>query len=753
MKLLVTFSKSGITIWNHSFATDFLFAIFRNTNSLMMKSTVLVLSFLFLTLPFAFSQSKHINLDWAKTFGKGSNDVVHQILEDADGNILVIGDTKPYGTRYKDISVLKLGPDGNLIWGKRYGGKGEDNGRSICSAHNGGYIIAGSSTIKSNKSFLGILKLNFQGDQVWTKTYSQFSNVKPKKIIPTSDDGYVLIGNEKQSRNLNTAVVLKFTSSGNILWSKKYGNTKSDQINDVLELPNGGYVLCGKKMTFGTARFNFWILKLDANGNQLLEKTYGGMNDQEATAMMRMRDGNLLIVGNEFDERKGTSSLYYIKIGRKGQLFWDGNLGRYYEEKAYSVTLAPDGYLIAGFRKEKTGGKNLTIRKIAENGGLVWQHSQEGRDHATLTGRKEGTEAVSMIASRNGGFIIGGNSGLFLMSKLVVKFNFGTGQNNQIDTWPEINFSKNDLIEEPIAQNDLPKDVTPKSVPNYDAPEEDQTSSEIEIIEAPEIISDVDVNIPGTYLENENTFALIIGNEDYTTFQSDLNSEVNVDFAENDARIFKEYCVKSLGIPERNINLLVNATYGQMLQGISKLEKLAEVSEGRAKLVFYYAGHGLPHEQSKDAYLMPVDINAANLESGIKLDDLYSRLSKHPTKRVTVFLDACFSGAGRNQGLLAMRGVKIRARKAQPIKGNMVVFSSSTGLESSGPFHEQKHGLFTYFLLKKIQESRGIFTYGDLSDYIRDNVRLESVLSNSKEQTPEVQVSREAEESWESWRF
>ena len=176
----------------------------------------------------------------------------------------------------------------------------------------------------------------------------------------------------------------------------------------------------------------------------------------------------------------------------------------------------------------------------------------------------------------------------------------------------------------------------------------------------------MDFNIPNTYLENKNTYAVIIGNEDYTTFQPGLNTEANVDFAENDARIFKKYAVKTLGIPERNITLLINATYGQMLQAISKLEKLAEVSEGKAELLFYYAGHGLPHEQTKDAYLMPVDIAGTNIESGIKLDDLYSRLSKHKTERVTVFLDACFSGAGRNQGLLAMRGVKIRPKNEPP---------------------------------------------------------------------------------------
>jgi hypothetical protein len=100
-----------------------------------------------------------------------------------------------------------------------------------------------------------------------------------------------------------------------------------------------------------------------------------------------------------------------------------------------------------------------------------------------------------------------------------------------------------------------------------------------------------------------------------------------------------------------------------------------------------------------------------------------------------------------------MRGVKIRPKKRAPISGNMVIFSSSSGIESSSPFHDEEHGLFTYFLLQKLQSSKGDFRYSDLSQYIYENVRLESVLLNNKEQSPETQVSRDAEDKWRNWRF
>ncbi|OFY31751.1 MAG: hypothetical protein A2275_03445 [Bacteroidetes bacterium RIFOXYA12_FULL_35_11] len=262
----------------------------------------------------------------------------------------------------------------------------------------------------------------------------------------------------------------------------------------------------------------------------------------------------------------------------------------------------------------------------------------------------------------------------------------------------------------------------------------------------------MDLSIPETKNVKSNLYALIVGNEDYTSQQSDMKSEVNVDYAEADAIIFKEYVVKTLGAPEENVTLLINATAGKMNQAISKLNKLAQVSGGKAEIIFYYAGHGLPDENSKEPYLIPVDVSGTNLQYGIKLEDLYKKLTEHPAKQITVFMDACFSGGGRNAGLVAMRSVKIKPKES-PIKGNIVVFSSSSGDESSAPFHEKKHGLFTYFLLKKLQDTKGEATFKELSDFISENVKLKSVLINNKNQTPQTTGSTDVSEKWGNFKL
>ena len=261
--------------------------------------------------------------------------------------------------------------------------------------------------------------------------------------------------------------------------------------------------------------------------------------------------------------------------------------------------------------------------------------------------------------------------------------------------------------------------------------------------------SDVDINIPNCSDSNtrEKTFALIIGNELYT-------KEIKVAFALNDARIFKQYLEKTIGIPSGNIQLLENGTYGQILDALKWISDITKAFKGEAKVIFYYAGHGVPDEQTKGAYLLPVDGNAQNTLTAIKLDEVYRQLSTHPTISTMVFLDACFSGAARaeNEMLAEGRGVKIKP-KAETLSGNLIVLSAATGDETALPYTEKQHGIFTYYLLKKMQESKGEVQIKDLADYINTQVTQQSLIVNKKSQTPQINVSTSFTNDWTKFKL
>lgn len=263
-------------------------------------------------------------------------------------------------------------------------------------------------------------------------------------------------------------------------------------------------------------------------------------------------------------------------------------------------------------------------------------------------------------------------------------------------------------------------------------------------------LSDVDENIPAKQGFFANRFAIIIGNEDYASFQQGLTQESNVAFARYDAIRFKEYAVKVFGIPESNIRLLTDATTGRMNQDIELITKMAKTYGMGAEIIFYYAGHGFPDENSKVPYLVPVDVNAANITSAIKLTDIYTKLSETGADRVTVFLDACFSGGGRQSGLLSARMVKLKPRIEIP-SGKLVCFTASSGEQSSLPYNQKQHGMFTYFLLKALQETKGEISYEQLDDYLLKNVSMNSLQINGKEQNPQLNISNEVGDDWKTW--
>ncbi len=259
------------------------------------------------------------------------------------------------------------------------------------------------------------------------------------------------------------------------------------------------------------------------------------------------------------------------------------------------------------------------------------------------------------------------------------------------------------------------------------------------------LVSVVDENIPETNTKNSNTFAVIIANEDY-------QSVAPVPYALNDGKIFREYCLKTLGIPEKQIKYIPNATGNQIKAQINWLQTLAEVFTD-PHIIFYYAGHGIPDESSRTAYLLPVDGIGTDVSTGYKLDDLYAVLGKMPAENVTVFMDACFSGSKREEGMLASaRGVAIKARSGMP-QGNMVVFSAAQSDETAYPNNEEKHGMFTYFLLKKLQDTQGDVTLQELGEYITLNVSQQSILLNGKSQTPCVTPSASLDASWREWKL
>lgn len=257
--------------------------------------------------------------------------------------------------------------------------------------------------------------------------------------------------------------------------------------------------------------------------------------------------------------------------------------------------------------------------------------------------------------------------------------------------------------------------------------------------------ADVDLDIPTSNYNNEKTFVLIFANENYKRVDM-------VPYAHNDGFIFSQYCLKTLNIPQNNVHYVQDATLNDLRAEVKWLKEVLISYQGEAQAIIYYSGHGMPDDKTATAYLLPVDGFGTDVSTGYSLQLLYNELASVPAKRLTYFIDACFSGSKREGDMIAeARGLVIKV-KPDAIGGNAVVFAAASGDETAFPYPDKQHGIFTYFLLKKLQETNANVSYGDLQQYIQTNVQQTSSVI-WKKQTPTIKASNSVSEDWRTWKF
>lgn len=260
-------------------------------------------------------------------------------------------------------------------------------------------------------------------------------------------------------------------------------------------------------------------------------------------------------------------------------------------------------------------------------------------------------------------------------------------------------------------------------------------------------LEDIDKNVPVRPQQN-NRFAIVVGNQNY-----DYGS---VKYVREDARSVASYCEKVLGVKPENIRHYDNLSKMSMVRMLDEVcADLRNMPLG-SEVIFYYAGHAACGKDSS-AYLLPIDVTPYEAERGCRLRDLYAKLSSTGASLVTVFLDACYAGAGRNEDYLALntpgRGSIVVSRVEEEVPGNTVVFSASQKEEAAYPYEGAGHGIFTYCLLSELKQNPEQ-TYNALYENVKKRVvDLSSKLLKGQvqnEQTPSIQVSNAKKNDWDN---
>jgi gliding motility-associated-like protein len=366
---------------------------------------------------------------WANKFGGNDVDIPYTIKFTPDGGTIAAGytsstdgDVSPQPNReYWDLWVVKLNNCGVIQWERSFGGTGYESARDIELTDDGGYIVAGETNSTDGGVIAGfggtkdiwILKLNAAGTLQWQKRYGG-NGLDIANHIHKNDDGTFLIAASSSSNDGNITgnhgtagytdgVLMKIDANGTLLWSRCYGGSKNEELLDI-EVINGRTYIAGyANSTDGDIppqqkNYDVWVLALDAAGNKIYSKVYGGAQNDVAYSMTKGNDGTLTLAGyttsndGDVSGAKGSQDYWVLNINTNGNKNWQKVLGGTDAEYANVVITDSDGgYLVGGVSysgdgdiSNPMGEGDYWVVKLNAAGTVQWNSNFGGSDNDHL---------------------------------------------------------------------------------------------------------------------------------------------------------------------------------------------------------------------------------------------------------------------------------------------------------------------------------------------------------------------------------
>jgi hypothetical protein len=257
---------------------------------------------------------------WQKTFGGNGDDGAYSIQQTNDGGYIVVGYTSSFGVENWDIYVIKLDANGNKVWEKTFGGSGWDDAYSIQQTDDGGYIVAGVTYSFGTGGYdVYIIKLDANGNKLWETTYGGSIDDYAFSIQQTTDGGYIVAGYTNSfGAGKSDIYIIKLDSKGNKIWQKIYGGSEDDVASSIQQTTDRGFVVAGYTESFGAGRRDVYVIKLDAYGNKIWEKTFGGSDWDCAYSIQQTSDGGYIVAGETNSFGAGDYNVYVIKFDENG---------------------------------------------------------------------------------------------------------------------------------------------------------------------------------------------------------------------------------------------------------------------------------------------------------------------------------------------------------------------------------------------------------------------------------------------------
>jgi len=295
-----------------------------------------------------------------------SQTYLNSINSTVDSGFIAVGITNDFGIWPDwDVYLVKLDKNGEIMWSKTYGDTLENQGKAVQQTSDGGYIITGYS----NRTIAGdydihLIKTDSNGDLEWSKTYGGPLTQWGLDVKQTSDDGYIITGD----------YLFKVDETGNIEWDKAFGGT----FYSVQETLDSGYVTVGNKLIGST--FDILFVKTNGNGDTLWTRTYGGGDYEWGTSVSLTSDSGFIIAGYTISFGAGSQDVYLIRTDDLGHIIWSKTYGGSSSDRAYSVVQTVDGGFLVSGDTESFGAGNgdIYLIKTDLNGDVLWSKTIGG---------------------------------------------------------------------------------------------------------------------------------------------------------------------------------------------------------------------------------------------------------------------------------------------------------------------------------------------------------------------------------------
>ena len=322
------------------------------------------------------------DLEWDRAFGGPANDWAYAMTGTRDGGLAAAGRTASKGAGGEDVYVLRVDGGGMLLWDRTYGGSATDRARAIIETGDGGFAVAGATESKGAGEFdVWLLKLDSAGELIWDRYFGGRATDWASAIVEASDGGLVMAAyTQATTEDAYDFWVIKVDGNGELLWERQFGGPATDWASAIAETNDGGLVVVGHTESKGAGDADMWIIKLSADGELLWDRTVGGSARDYASAVTATGDGGLVVAGPiESDGAEGVD-IQVLKLDVSGELIWDRRFGGASADWVRAIVETRDGgYAVAGYTMSQGAGLNDVWLLMLDAGGeLLWDRTYGG---------------------------------------------------------------------------------------------------------------------------------------------------------------------------------------------------------------------------------------------------------------------------------------------------------------------------------------------------------------------------------------